>query len=100
MKLTKEQLVEHLNKLQHYLECEAMYSNTNYTGTPNYISPWSYNYVVSVCDLISCVFCGCKYVEYFVFDLDFGRNQTDTEMGVELRGLTIETFVDLLYSKL
>lgn len=49
---------------------------------------------------INSLFCPCRYVEYWVFDLDFGRNESDTDMGIELRGIdTIYDFVRFLLSK-
>lgn len=54
--------------------------------------------VMSVCEFIGGHFCNCKYVEYFVFDMDFGRNECHTEMAYELRDIhNIVQFVDFLY---
>lgn len=59
-----------------------------------------YPMMIDLARYINSLFCPCRYVEYWVFDLNFGRNQSDTEMGIELRGIdTIEKFVTFLQSK-
>lgn len=61
-------------------------------------NPGQYRLMLAICEFIGKHFCDCKYVEYFVFDLDFGRNEGYTEMGFELRNVkTIYQFVDFLY---
>ena len=60
----------------------------------------NYPLLFTVCSFINSVFCQCKYVEYWIFDMDFGKNVCNTEMGYELRGVdTIESFVNFLFSK-
>jgi hypothetical protein len=60
----------------------------------------NYPLLLTVCLFINSVFCQCKYVEYWIFDMDFGKNVCNTEMGYELRGIdTIDKFVNFLFSK-
>ena len=66
----------------------------------NYYGVTRYDLIKTMCEFVNRLFCNCKYVEYWVFDLDFGRNVSNTEMGCELKGLdTIDKFVDFLYAK-
>lgn len=59
-----------------------------------------YHLLLSVCHFVNSLFCDCRLVEYWVFDMSFGQNQCMTEMGIELSGLdTIEGFVDYLFTK-
>lgn len=56
--------------------------------------------IQSACKFINSLFCDCKYVEYWVLDMNFGTNITNTEMGYELVEYnTIEKFVDFLFSR-
>ena len=60
----------------------------------------NYHTLLSVCTFINSLFCDCKYIEYWVFDLNFGQNECMTELGFELKGIdTIDKFVDFLFSK-
>lgn len=60
----------------------------------------NYHLLLAICRFINSLFCDCRYVEYWVFDLGFGKNISGTELGFELCGIdTIEKFVDYLYSK-
>jgi hypothetical protein len=71
------------------------------TALSDHMSRWnpgSYRLVMDMCSFIGKHFCDCKYVEYFVFDMNFGKNQCFTEMGYELRDVkNIEQFIDFLY---
>ena len=49
---------------------------------------------------INSLFCPCRYVEYWAFDLDFGRNISDSDMGYELRDIdSPEKLIQFLLSK-
>jgi hypothetical protein len=60
----------------------------------------NYHLLLAVCSFINSVFCQCLYVEYWIFDMNFGMNSCNTEMGYELRNIdTIDKFVNFLFSK-
>jgi len=60
----------------------------------------NYYLLLSVCEFINKIFCDCKLVEYWVFDLSFGEHESKTEMGFELKGIdSIEKMATFLISK-
>ena len=60
----------------------------------------NYYLLLSVCHFINRLYCNCKYVEYWIFDMNFGEHECKTELGFELKGIdTIDKFVDFLETK-
>lgn len=59
----------------------------------------NFDMIMAICRFVNKLFCDCRYVEYWVFDMNFGQNECMTELGHELRGIdTIEKFTDFLFS--
>lgn len=61
----------------------------------------NYHLLLEVCRFVNSLFCPCRYVEYWVFDMGLGQNICNTELGFEMAGIdTVEKLVEFLYSKI